>query len=136
MESVLAVASFQVYGMVTVQVTVLPDPRATATAADSEMKFPLPMSSTLASTSHPIFAVAAIVESTVMVNVVTILPEKLVKAGASASSCMAGCGMVWKTPVCGSRYPRIPCAAAALWPQSDTFNPREQATTKNKIDSL
>src|SRR5579862_7079177 len=78
MESVLAVASFQVYGMVTVQVTVLPDPRATATAADSEMKFPLPMSSTLASTSHPIFAVAAIVESTVMVNVVTILPEKLV----------------------------------------------------------
>ena len=64
--------------MVALQVTVAADPRTTAEAADSEMKFPVPTSSTSASTSQPILVVAAMVEFTVIVKVTTILPVNVV----------------------------------------------------------
>src|SRR3974390_1176122 len=120
--------------MVTVHVAVEPV-RVATTSAFSTMKFNDETSSRLAVAEHAILSVVASVELTVMVKLKTNFPPNVVVAGVSPSG-SAGCGMEWKIPVRGSRYPRIPCTAAASCPQSETLIPSKQAQRHRTIDSL
>jgi hypothetical protein len=62
------------YGIVTEQVTMLPVPRVTAVPATSTISLSVPASATEAPATHPICAVRAIAELTVIVKFTTIVP--------------------------------------------------------------